>query len=201
MGSELTVKTAIFQMRLNVLRRKRTHVKTSALGNLEISSLHGLVPTHLLQDLAWQKFTGINTGSSITDLIFVVLGLVDLTSTNKFTYNLLHLRNLASLIISKRNLIGGLLHLLFLGSKLHGYLNKTLLILTVVSITPTDVFIGGLTQVTFNVMESMLGDVSNTCVRVLPHISLLGLNLSNEKLDHRGLSSSILSNASDTRTQ
>mmetsp|Transcript_6537 Transcript_6537/g.10320 ORF Transcript_6537/g.10320 Transcript_6537/m.10320 type:complete len:723 (-) Transcript_6537:88-2256(-) len=47
----------------------------------------------------------------------------------------------------------------------------------------------------------MLGDVGNTGVGVLPNISSLGLNLSNKKLDHGGLSGAVLSNAGNAGAQ
>mmetsp|Transcript_7295 Transcript_7295/g.11712 ORF Transcript_7295/g.11712 Transcript_7295/m.11712 type:complete len:290 (+) Transcript_7295:1051-1920(+) len=52
-----------------------------------------------------------------------------------------------------------------------------------------------------NVMESMLGNVGDTSVGVLPHTSRLGFDLSNEKLDHGGFSSTILSDAGNTRAE
>lgn len=52
-----------------------------------------------------------------------------------------------------------------------------------------------------NVVERVLGDVGDTGVGVLPDLSNLGLDLSNEELDHGGLSGSVLSNAGNTGGQ
>lgn len=53
----------------------------------------------------------------------------------------------------------------------------------------------------FDVMESMLGDVCNTGVGMLPDLSNLRLDFSNKKLDHGGLSGAILTNTGDTGTE
>mmetsp|Transcript_17732 Transcript_17732/g.24955 ORF Transcript_17732/g.24955 Transcript_17732/m.24955 type:complete len:277 (+) Transcript_17732:1073-1903(+) len=47
----------------------------------------------------------------------------------------------------------------------------------------------------------MLGDVCNTCIGVLPDISGLGFNFTNEKLNHCRLTSTVLSNTCDTGTE
>lgn len=52
-----------------------------------------------------------------------------------------------------------------------------------------------------NVVESVLGNIGNTGVRVLPHISFLGHNFTDKELDHGRLSSSVLSDTGNTRTE
>ena len=49
-----------------------------------------------------------------------------------------------------------------------------------------------------NVVESMLGDVGNTGVGVLPDKTSLGLDLSNKELNHGRLTGTILSNTCNT---
>jgi hypothetical protein len=50
-------------------------------------------------------------------------------------------------------------------------------------------------------MESMLGNVGNTGVGVLPDISNLGCHFTNKELDHGGFTGSVLSDTSDTGTE
>mmetsp|Transcript_13611 Transcript_13611/g.28535 ORF Transcript_13611/g.28535 Transcript_13611/m.28535 type:complete len:248 (+) Transcript_13611:1020-1763(+) len=50
-------------------------------------------------------------------------------------------------------------------------------------------------------MESVLGNICDTCVRVLPNITFLWFGLSDKKFDHGGFSCAILSDTGDTRTQ
>mmetsp|Transcript_10425 Transcript_10425/g.22096 ORF Transcript_10425/g.22096 Transcript_10425/m.22096 type:complete len:430 (-) Transcript_10425:1671-2960(-) len=200
-GTELTVETAILEMLLDILCRKRTDVKTSTLSDLEIDSLHCLLPTHLLQRLCGKVLAGVDSRASVLDLVLVLLGLVLLTATNKLGNNLLHLGDLARLIIDELDLEGGLLKLLLLGGELHGNLDKGLLILTIVGVTPSDILIRSLVEVALNVVEGMLSNVRNTGVGVLPNVTDLGLDLTDKQLDHGALTCAVLSYASDTRAQ
>lgn len=52
-----------------------------------------------------------------------------------------------------------------------------------------------------DVVECVLGDVRDTSVGVLPNFSFLGHNLSDEKLNHRRLTGTVLSDAGNTRTE
>jgi len=54
---------------------------------------------------------------------------------------------------------------------------------------------------TLNVMEGVLGDVSNTGVGVLPDFSNLRLDFSDEELNHCRFTSPVLSNTGHTRTE
>mmetsp|Transcript_8622 Transcript_8622/g.12728 ORF Transcript_8622/g.12728 Transcript_8622/m.12728 type:complete len:380 (-) Transcript_8622:2091-3230(-) len=200
-SSEFSSKTTSSQVLLDILGGKRADVKTGALGDLHIDSLHSLVPTHLLQNLGTEVLSAVHGRSSVLDLILKVLALVRLPSTHKLGNDLLHLGNLSSLFISERDLIRGLLELQLVRSELQSDLDKRLLILTLVGVTPTDVLIGSLVQVLLNMVESVLSDVSDTGIGVLPHISNLRLDLSDQKLDHGRLSGTILANAGNTRTQ
>ena len=155
-STELTVKTAILKVLLDILGGKRTDVETGTLSDLEIDGLHGLVPTHLLESLGRKVLARVDGGTSVLDLVLVLLGLVLLTAANKLSNDLLNLGDLSSFLIGELDLEGGLLKLLLLGSELHGDLDKRLLILTVVGVTPTDVLIGSLVEVALNVVESML---------------------------------------------
>mmetsp|Transcript_2521 Transcript_2521/g.4014 ORF Transcript_2521/g.4014 Transcript_2521/m.4014 type:complete len:342 (+) Transcript_2521:888-1913(+) len=197
-GTELTVKTAILQMLFDVLGGKRTDVKTGALGNLEIDSLHGLLPSHLLQSLLGQEVTVTHGGSKVADLILVFLGLVGLTTAHKLRDDLLDLGDLTTFIISELDLVRSLLQLFFLWAKLHCNLDERFLVLSVVGVTPTDVLVRSSVNMLFNVMESMLGNVGDTGVRVLPDITSLWLGFSDKKLDHGTLSGTVLTNTGDT---
>merc|ERR1711953_1410226 len=198
MSSEFTSKTTILKMLFNILGRKWAYVKSCTLCNLKIDSLHCLLPSHLFKGLCWKVVSRVLGRSSILNFIFVLLGLVGLTSANKLSNNLLYLGNLSRLLISEGNFIWSLLKLLFFLRKLHGYLNKRFLILSLVRVTPTDVLIWSFVEVILNVMESMLCYVSNTSVRMLPNLSNLWLDVSNKKFNHGGLSCSVLSNTSNT---
>jgi hypothetical protein len=81
---------------------------------------------------------------------------------------------------------------------LHGNLDERLLVVTV-GITPADILIRGLVKVSLNMMESVLGDVSNTSIRVLPGITSLRDNLTGEDLDHGRLTSTILTDTTNAR--
>mmetsp|Transcript_22096 Transcript_22096/g.37598 ORF Transcript_22096/g.37598 Transcript_22096/m.37598 type:complete len:759 (-) Transcript_22096:45-2321(-) len=200
-SSKLTVQPTILQMLFDVLGRQRTNVQTSTLSNLEIHSLHGLVPTHLLQSLGRQVFTRVHRGSSVPHFVLVILRLVGLTSSNKLRHNLLDLGDLSSLLIGKLDLEWGLLLLELLIGKLHSHLHQRLLVLSIVGISPSNVLVGGLVQVLLNVVKGVLGNVCNTGIGVLPHFSLLGLTLSNQQLDHGRFSGTILTDTGDTRRQ
>ena len=197
-GTELTVETAILEVLLDVLGRKRTDIQTGALGDLEIDGLHGLLPTHLLEGLGGKVLARVDGGASILDLVLVVLGLVLLTATNELGNDLLDLGDLATLLIDELDLEGGLLELLLLVGELHGNLDEGLLVLTVVGVTPADVFVGRLGEMGLNVVEGVLGDVGDTGVGVLPDRTLLGLDLSDEELDHGTLTGTVLANAGNT---
>ena len=197
-GTEFTVETAILEVLLDVLGGKRTDVKTGTLGNLEIDGLHGLLPTHLLEGLGGKVLARVDGGASVLDLVLVVLGLVLLTATNELGNNLLDLGDLATLLIDELDLEGGLLELLLLLGELHGNLDEGLLVLTVVGVTPTDVFIGSLVEMGLNVVEGVLGDVGDTGVGVLPDITDLGLDLTDEELDHGTLTGTVLADAGNT---
>mmetsp|Transcript_4556 Transcript_4556/g.6314 ORF Transcript_4556/g.6314 Transcript_4556/m.6314 type:complete len:301 (-) Transcript_4556:1667-2569(-) len=199
--SELTVKTTILQMLFDILRGKRTDIETRALSDLEINCLHCLVPSHLFERLLGQVFTRVNSRASISNFVLVLLGLVSLTSSNKLSNNLFDLRDLTRFSIDELDFKGRLLELLFLLGELHCNLDEGLLVLSIVCISPADVFVWRLVEVALNVMEGMLGNVGDTSIWVLPDISLLGLNLSDQQLDHSRLSGSVLSDASNTRRQ
>mmetsp|Transcript_3700 Transcript_3700/g.5375 ORF Transcript_3700/g.5375 Transcript_3700/m.5375 type:complete len:351 (-) Transcript_3700:1910-2962(-) len=200
-SSEFSSKTTSSQVLLDVLGGKRADVKTGALRDLHIDGLHGLVPTHFLQNLGAEVLSAVHGRSGVLDLVLKVLALVGFPSSNKLGNNLLYLGNLSSLVISERDLIRGLLKLQLGLSELQSDLDKRLLILTLVGVTPTDVLIGSLVQVLLNVVESVLSDVSDTGIGVLPHISNLRLDLSDQKLDHGRLSGTVLTNTGNTRAQ
>mmetsp|Transcript_29989 Transcript_29989/g.59563 ORF Transcript_29989/g.59563 Transcript_29989/m.59563 type:complete len:784 (+) Transcript_29989:846-3197(+) len=93
--------------------------------------------------------------------------------------------------------MGGLLLLDLVVGEHHGDLDEGLLILSVVGVPPADVLVGGLLEVLLDVVEGVLGNVSDASVRVLPDVSDLGLDLSDEELDHGGLSGAVLADAGD----
>ena len=198
MGSELLVEAAILEMLLDVLGGEGAGQKSSHLGELEIDGLHGLGPSHLLEDLGLKVLATVDGGAKVLDLVLVLLGSVLLTAANKLGDDLLDLLNLSTLLVDEGDLVRGLLELELGIGELHGNLDETLLVLSVVGVPPPDVLVGGLGEVGLDVVEGVLGDVSDTGVGVLPHISDLGLDLSDEELDHGGLSGSVLSDASDT---
>mmetsp|Transcript_92680 Transcript_92680/g.267637 ORF Transcript_92680/g.267637 Transcript_92680/m.267637 type:complete len:737 (+) Transcript_92680:19-2229(+) len=199
--SEFTVKTASFQVLFDVLGRKRLDEHTSKLGKLEIYCLHGLLPSHLLQSFGRQVFTRVHGRSSVLDFIFVFLALVHLTSSNKLRNNLLDLLDLSRSFINDLKLERFLLKSqLFIG-ELHRNLDQTFLILASVGKSPSDVLIRCLVQVSFDVVECVLGDVGNTGVGVLPDISLLRRNFSDKKLNHGRLSSTVFSDTGNTGTE
>jgi hypothetical protein len=125
----------------------------------------------------------INTSKKHThesSLILVVTGLCHTTRSRQEINRLLQV--FASLWVTK--LETTLLQLLLLRGEGHGDLNKTLLVLTRL-VTPSDVLVGGLVQMVLDVMESVLGDVCDTCLRVLPDISLLGHKFSSQDLQNK----------------
>mmetsp|Transcript_33499 Transcript_33499/g.81129 ORF Transcript_33499/g.81129 Transcript_33499/m.81129 type:complete len:211 (+) Transcript_33499:1106-1738(+) len=188
-------------MLFNVLGGQWADIQTSKLRNLEINCLAGLFPSHLFQSLGTKVLPAIGRGARVLDFVFVLLALVELASSNKFGDNLLDLLNLSRGFVNKCQFERLLLQRQFSISELHCHLNKTFLVLSTIGKSPTDVFIGGLVQVLFNVVESVLGNVGNTSVRVLPHISLLRFNFSDKKLDHRRFTGSVLSDTGDTGAQ
>mmetsp|Transcript_24668 Transcript_24668/g.44609 ORF Transcript_24668/g.44609 Transcript_24668/m.44609 type:complete len:584 (+) Transcript_24668:470-2221(+) len=200
-GSEFTIQTTILQMLFNILGRKRADVKTSTLGNLHIDSFHSLVPSHFLKGLLRQVLSRVDTGSGITNLVFVFLALVGLTTSDKLSNNLLDLANLTTFLVRELDLERSLLELLLFGSELHRNLDKTFLVFTVVGVTPSNVLIGSLGEVTLNVMESMLCHIRNTCVGVFPYVTLLGFDFTNKELNHGRLSCAVLTDAGNTRAQ
>mmetsp|Transcript_14675 Transcript_14675/g.22361 ORF Transcript_14675/g.22361 Transcript_14675/m.22361 type:complete len:273 (-) Transcript_14675:1957-2775(-) len=201
MRSKFTVQPNIFKMLFDILCRQRTDIETGSLCDLQVNSLDCFFPSHLLQDLGREIFSRVNSGSCITDFVFVFLRLVLFSSSDQFDNDLLDLADLSCCVIGKLDFVWGLLKLFFFGGENHRYLDERFLVLSLVGISPSDVFIWRLVQVTFNVVESVLSNVGDTSVRVLPDFSLLWFNISNKNLDHGRLSSSILTNTGDTGTE
>mmetsp|Transcript_58803 Transcript_58803/g.127639 ORF Transcript_58803/g.127639 Transcript_58803/m.127639 type:complete len:399 (-) Transcript_58803:294-1490(-) len=192
-SGEFRVKTTILQVVLHVGRRKGTDVKTGTLGELGINGLAHLGPTigGKVLDGAVALFASL-----VLHFVLVLLVLVLTSVSNELRHHSLGLADNSILVLPgdlERSLLLGLL----LGGQLHGNLNERLLVLTV-SVSPSDVLVGGLVQVSLNVVESVLGHVSDTSIGVLPHIASLGNNFPSEHLDHGTLTSTVLTHASDT---
>lgn len=92
---------------------------------------------------------------------------------------------------------GGLHLLLLVRGKSPGRLGGLLLVVTFL-VTPLDVLRSGLLEMFLDVMESVLGDVSDSQVGVLLDTSRVGEGLSGEELDEGRLSGSIGTDDSDT---
>mmetsp|Transcript_14470 Transcript_14470/g.27591 ORF Transcript_14470/g.27591 Transcript_14470/m.27591 type:complete len:882 (+) Transcript_14470:386-3031(+) len=195
--AKLPGQAAVLKVLLDVLGRERADVKAGPLGNLEIHRLHCLLPAHLLERLLGEVLAAVDGGSRVLDLVLVILGLVRLTATDQLRHNLLHLSDLTGLVVDELNLERLLLKLDLLVGELHGNLDETLLVLTVVGVPPPDVLIGSLVQVALNVVEGVLGDVRDTGVGVLPDVSCLRLDLADEELDHGRLAGAVLADARD----
>mmetsp|Transcript_1828 Transcript_1828/g.4233 ORF Transcript_1828/g.4233 Transcript_1828/m.4233 type:complete len:815 (+) Transcript_1828:652-3096(+) len=201
MCTEFTSKTTSLQVLFDVLLRKRLHHHTSKLSKLQIDSLHGFFPTHLLEGLGRQVFAVFDRGTSVLDLVLVFLALVELTATDKLGYDLLDLLDLTRCFVDNLDLVRLLLECKFFLGKLHSNLDKRFLILTTVGKAPTNVLIGRLVKVSLNVVERMLCDVSDTGIRVLPDRTSLRLDFSDKELDHGTLTGTVLANTGNTRAQ
>lgn len=141
------LKSAIVKVLLHVLGREGTHQKSGLLGELEIDSLHGLGPAHLLEGLGVHVLSVLNVRANVLDFVLVLLGLVLLPSADELGHELLDLRDLSGLLVNEGDLVGSLLLLLLLLGELHRHLNEGLLVLSVVGVPPTDVLVGGLLEV------------------------------------------------------
>ena len=200
-STEFASETAAFQVLLDVLGGQRLDNHTSTLGNFEIDSLHGLLPTHLLESLGRQVVARVGGGSGVTDFVLVFLRFVLLTSAHQFSDDLLVLGDLTAVGVHELNFKGLFLEFQFFFRELHGNLHERFLVLSVVGKAPSNVFVGGLVQVAFDMVESVLGNVGDTSVGVLPDLSLLGFDLTDQELNHGRLSGSVFTNAGDTRGQ
>mmetsp|Transcript_3229 Transcript_3229/g.6472 ORF Transcript_3229/g.6472 Transcript_3229/m.6472 type:complete len:563 (+) Transcript_3229:1213-2901(+) len=156
------------------------------------SSLSGInLVNHLLVTHLFELSTGQPRGLSswgILPLNLVLVTLLQLTAVEKLLDRALD------------TLFGG--HLLFLELGLF-FLGQTInlaLGFSVLSgsVTPLNVLVWSLIQMTLNMMESVLGNICHTQVRMLPHKSIIWLQLSGEKFDHGRLTSSVWSNTGNT---
>jgi len=92
---------------------------------------------------------------------------------------------------------GLLQQFLLLRSQLTGSLDQGFPVLSVL-VTPSDVLVGSFVEMLFNVVESVLSNVSNTEVGVLPHISFSGDEFTSEDLDDGGFTGTVGTNDGNT---
>ena len=82
------------------------------------------------------------------------------------------------------------------------YFLETLLILAIL-VAPADILVGRLVEVTLQVVERVLGNVTDADTLVLPHSAapLIRLNFASKALDHRRFPGAVAADTGDTRRQ
>mmetsp|Transcript_40297 Transcript_40297/g.67542 ORF Transcript_40297/g.67542 Transcript_40297/m.67542 type:complete len:875 (+) Transcript_40297:1075-3699(+) len=194
MASELAVQTHVLQVLLHVHLGEGTLVGTLAHGDLLIDKLHVLQEPNLAQLSLRHERVALIAESLPGHLVQVLLVLlVILTRAGEALDRALDLDHVTlgiHAVDGHRQLCDPLL---LLGEH-HGHLLGGLPVFSVL-VTPADVLVGGLGQMLLDVVERVLGDVSHTCVGMLPDGSLGGDHLAGEQLDHGRLASAVDSDA------
>eukprot|EP00128_Syssomonas_multiformis_P003089 Colp12_sorted_trinity150504_noHs@15450 len=185
-GGELRVKTDVLKVLLDVDGGEGALVGTGHLGLLVINSLNELVKTNGLEGLT--AHPGVLLVGNAHPLDLVVEGTLALTTTA-------NLLDLTLLVVDHDDLLKELL--LLRGDLARGLLAH-LTILTV-GVTPLDVLVGGEVEVLLDVVEGVLGDVGDTEVGVLDHLTSRGLELTSKELNEGGLARTVGTEHGNTR--
>mmetsp|Transcript_25501 Transcript_25501/g.30949 ORF Transcript_25501/g.30949 Transcript_25501/m.30949 type:complete len:419 (+) Transcript_25501:213-1469(+) len=199
-GGVFSLKTNIGKMLLNVSGGQGPLVHALTSGDLLIHEVAVLGETSPLKSLLGDEDLVVEGTTLEGNLVFVLLHLLVLPPlASQLLHNFLQLDDVTLRVgtVHKDRLPA--LLLLFLSEGEVG-LHQGLLVVTVL-VTPLDVLVGGLVKMVLNVCEGVLGNVSNTDVRVLPDNTVLGLELTNQELDHGGLTSTVDTNACNARGQ